>query len=367
MGTGSDHQLSPPRTMNAMVMEIPGHPLVSKTVPLPVPSEQQVLVKVIACGVCRTDLHIMDSELSHPKLPLIPGHEIVGIIKQAGSQVTKLKTGDLVGIPWLGYTCGRCRYCLKDQENLCENALFTGYTLDGGYAEYTVAYQQYCFPLHGMYGNPSGAPLLCAGLIGYRSYNMIGLHTESIGIYGFGAAAHILIQVAIQQGKKIYAFTRDGDLKSQEFATRLGAAWAGDSSVASPVQLDAAIIFAPVGNLVPKALRDIDKGGSVICGGIHMSNIPSFPYELLWEERIIRSVANLTRKDGLEFLELASKVAVKTETTLFHLQDANKALAALRNGEIHGAAVLVMLQAEPSLQILHMQLKGPFDSCLAVP
>lgn len=342
MGRKSDHQLSLPHTMKAMVMGTPGQPLVSKTVPLPIPSEQQVLVKVIACGVCRTDLHIMDSELSHPKLPLIPGHEIVGVIKQAGREVTKLKAGDLVGISWLGYTCGHCRYCLKDQENLCESALFTGYTLNGGYAEYTVAHQQYCFALHPMYGNPSGAPLLCAGLIGYRSYNMIGLHTESIGIYGFGAAAHILIQVAIQQRKKIYAFTRDGDLEAQAFAIRLGAVWAGDSSVAPPVYLDAAIIFAPAGELVPKALKDINKGGSVICGGIHMSDIPSFPYELLWEERIIRSVANLTRKDGREFLELASKVAVKTETTLFQLQDANKALAALRNGKIHGAAVLVM-------------------------
>jgi propanol-preferring alcohol dehydrogenase len=331
-----------PGTMKAMVLETPGHPLVLKTVPVPVASAGQVLVKILACGVCRTDLHIMDSELKHPKLPLIPGHEIVGTVVLTGSGVITLKTGDVVGIPWVGYTCGYCRYCLKQQENLCENALFTGYTMDGGYAEYTVAYPDYCFPLASMYGNPSGAPLLCAGLIGYRSYGMTGPGVERLGIYGFGAAAHILIQVALYQGKKVYAFTRDGDLESQAFAVRLGAIWAGGSSESPPERLDAAIIFAPAGNLVPKALKDVDRGSSVVCGGIHMSDIPAFTYELLWEERIIRSVANLTRKDGHEFLALAARVPVKTDTRLFPLKEANEALAALRKGEIHGAAVLVM-------------------------
>jgi propanol-preferring alcohol dehydrogenase len=330
-----------PATMKAMVLDVPGHPLVLKEVPVPVPSTGQVVVKVMACGVCRTDLHIMDSELTHPKLPLIPGHEIVGTVVRTGSAVTTLKTGDVVGIPWVGYTCGHCRYCLRQQENLCENALLTGYTMDGGYAEYSVAYPDYCFPLAAMYQNPSGAPMLCAGLIGYRSYEMIGAGVERLGIYGFGAAAHILIQVALHQGKKVYAFTRDGDLESQAFAVRLGAIWAGGSSESPPERLDAAIIFAPAGDLVPKALKDVDKGASVVCGGIHMSDIPAFNYDLLWEERIIRSVANLTRKDGHEFLGLAAQVPVKTDTRLFPLAEANEALAALRKGEIHGAAVLV--------------------------
>jgi len=330
------------RTMRAMVMEVPGQPLIEKTIPLPVPSAKQVLVKIIACGVCRTDLHIMDSELNQPKLPLIPGHEIVGTVVKLGDGVKKLKIGYLVGIPWLGFACGHCKYCKREQENLCENALFTGYTMDGGYAEYTVAFEDFCFPLPVMYGNPSGAPLLCAGLIGYRSYTMIGPNADHIGIYGFGAAAHILIQVALHQGKKIYAFTRDGDTDAQKFAKELGATWAGDSTVAPPELMDAAIIFAPVGSLVPKALKDLNKGGSVICGGIHMSDIPSFPYELLWEERMIRSVANLTRKDGWDFIALAAQVPVKTETTLFPLEKANEALAAVRDGQVQGAVVLVM-------------------------
>jgi propanol-preferring alcohol dehydrogenase len=247
-----------------------------------------------------------------------------------------------VGVPWLGHTCGSCKYCKRDQENLCENALFTGYTIDGGYAEYTVAYKQYCFPLDKQYGNPSGAPLLCAGLIGYRSYSMIPKDAINIGIYGFGAAAHILIQVAIHQGKRIFAFTREGDESAQAFALSLGAVWAADSSAVPPEKLDAAIIFAPAGNLVPKALSDIDKGGSVICGGIHMSDIPSFPYNILWGERAVRSVANLTRKDGEEFLRIAPYVPVRTETELFGLQEANEALDSLRSGRVHGAAVLVM-------------------------
>jgi propanol-preferring alcohol dehydrogenase len=335
-------QQSLPLTMKAMVMDVAGQPLVSKTLPLPIPSAQQVLIKIIACGVCRTDLHIMDSELPDPKLPLIPGHEIIGKVVKTGSEVVNFKPGDLVGVPWVGYTCGYCKYCLRDQENLCENALFTGYTIDGGYAEYTVAFQKYCFHLSEQYGIPSAAPLLCAGLIGYRSYKMIAPHAKQLGFYGFGAAAHILIQIALHQGKEIFAFIRDGDAAGKTFATDMGAAWAGDSSVASPAKLDAAIIFAPVGSLVPKALKDIDKGGSVICAGIHMSEIPAFSYDVLWEERIVRSVANLTRKDGEDFFQIASEIKLKTETRLFPLHEANEALAAVRNGKIQGAAVLVM-------------------------
>lgn len=331
-----------PKTMKAMVMENPGQPLVYKTLPLPVPTAQQVLIRITACGVCRTDLHIMDSELPDPKLPLIPGHEIIGTILQTGSEVTGLKPGDLVGVPWLGYTCGHCKYCLRDQENLCENALFTGYTIDGGYAEYTVAFSKYCFLLPLNYGKAESAPLLCAGLIGYRSYKMVGAQARQIGFYGFGAAAHILIQIALHQGKEIYALTRDGDTEAQAFAMELGAAWAGDSSASPPARLDAAIIFAPVGQLVPKALKDIDKGGSVVCAGIHMSDIPCFAYELLWEERIVRSVANLTRKDGDEYFKLASEIELKTVTRLFPLEEANEALAAVRDGKIQRAAVLVM-------------------------
>ncbi|WP_214070145.1 zinc-dependent alcohol dehydrogenase family protein [Mucilaginibacter sp. dw_454] len=330
------------RTMSAMVMEVPGQPLRLKTIPIPVPAARQVLVKIIACGVCRTDLHIMDSELAQPKLPLIPGHEIIGKIVQLGTTASKFKIGDLVGIPWLAYTCGQCKYCRREQENLCENALFTGYTLDGGYAEYTVAFEDFCFSMPARYGNPSGAPLLCAGLIGYRSYKMAGPHADRLGIYGFGAAAHILIQVALHQGKKIYAFTKNGDRDAQLFATALGAEWSGDSTASPPELLDAAIIFAPVGSLVTQALKYTDKGGSVVCGGIHMSDIPSFSYELLWGERMIRSVANLTRKDGLEFIALASQVPVKTETKLFPLHEANEALAAVRGGSVQGAVVLVM-------------------------
>ncbi|WP_217220393.1 zinc-dependent alcohol dehydrogenase family protein [Mucilaginibacter paludis] len=331
-----------PETMQAMVMEVAGQPLVYKRMPLPIPNDQQVLIRIMACGVCRTDLHIMDSELPKPKLPLILGHEIIGTVEKTGSKVTTLKPGDLVGVPWVGYTCGHCKYCLRDQENLCENALFTGYTIDGGYAEFTVAFQKYCFHLEPQYGHPSAAPLLCAGLIGYRSYQMIGQAAKKIGFYGFGVAAHILVQIAKHQGKQIYAFTRDGDLEAQAFATRMGAVWAGNSEDAPPVLLDGAIIFAPAGQLVPKALKDIDKGCPVICGGIHMSNIPSFAYQLLWEERTIRSVANLTRKDGEDFFALAKQVEIKTETRLFTLQQANEALAAVRNGDISGAAVLVM-------------------------
>ena len=330
-----------PSTMQAMVLEQPRRSLVARAVPLPVPGPGQVLVKVIACGICRTDLHVVDGELTHPKLPLIPGHEIVARVVYSGPDVAGLQAGDLVGIPWLGYTCGHCRYCLAGKENLCENARFTGYTIDGGYAEYTVAFAKFCFPLVDRYANPGGAPLLCAGLIGYRSYTFIGDDVHRLGIYGFGAAAHILIQVARYQGKEVYAFTRDGDQEGQDFARSMGAVWAGDSTATPPQPLDAAILFAPVGALVPLALRSTDKGGTVVCGGIHMSDIPSFPYDLLWEERVVRSVANLTRKDGAEFLDLAPRVPVETTIHTFPLQQANEALEALRQGKIHGAAVLV--------------------------
>ncbi|HEU4861802.1 MAG TPA: zinc-dependent alcohol dehydrogenase family protein [Chitinophagaceae bacterium] len=331
-----------PDSMQAMVLEEANHPLRLKTIPVPSPNEQQVLVKIIACGVCRTDLHIVDGELNKPKLPLIPGHEIVGVIVKKGREVTTLDEGDVVGIPWLGYTCGKCKYCRTGKENLCENALFTGYTIDGGYAEYTVAYEKYCFPLSEGYATASGSPLLCAGLIGYRSYSMVGDHVTNLGIYGFGAAAHILIQLAIYQNKRIFAFTREGDKDAQAFALNLGAVWAGDSAQSPPEKLDAAIIFAPVGNLVPQALMNLDKGGTVVCGGIHMSDIPSFPYKILWEERVIRSVANLTRKDGEDFFKLVPKVPIKTETEIFPLQKANVALDNLKSGNVHGAAVLVM-------------------------
>jgi len=331
-----------PATMQAMIFETVGQPLVYKTLSLPVPAATQVLVKVIACGVCRTDLHIVDGELEHPKLPLIPGHEIIGVIVKIGSEVTKLNKGDTVGIPWLGFTCGQCKYCMRGQENLCVQAGFTGYTIDGGYAEYTVADYRYCFPLTPQYANAASAPLLCAGLIGYRSYRMIGEYAEKIGIYGFGAAAHILIQVAIRQGRKIFAFTRPGDKKAQQFAMQLGAQWTGDSSQPSPEPLDAAIIFAPAGELVPKALQDTDKGGIIVCGGIHMSDIPSFPYKWLWNERMIRSVANLTREDGEAFFKQIIETSIQTETQLYPLYKANDALNDLRNGRIHGAAVLTM-------------------------
>ena len=328
--------------MRGMVLEGTGKPLVLRKLPVPQPAARQVLAKVIACGVCRTDLHIIDGELPAPKLPLVPGHEIVAIVIKTGKEITRIKNGETIGIPWLGYTCGECKYCRKNQENLCEKALFTGYTIDGGFAEYTVADERYCFPLSKQYAIASGAPLLCAGLIGYRSYSMTGEHVKHLGIYGFGAAAHILIQIAIYQGKKVYAFTRKGDWEAQNFALKLGSVWAGDSEQRPPELLDAAIIFAPVGSLIPKALKDTDKGGVIVCGGIHMSDVPSFPYRLLWEERILRSVANLTRRDGEEFFKLASKVPIRTETQAYPLHSANYALSDLRNGKVHGAAVIVM-------------------------
>lgn len=328
--------------MKAMVLNSAKQALVLQNISVPLPGPHQVLIKIIACCICRTDLHIVDGELTQPKLPLIPGHEIVGLVVQPGKEVTNLKENDIVGVPWLGYTCGKCKYCLKGQENLCDNAGFTGYTIDGGYAEYTVANERYCFRLSSMYSNAHGAPLLCAGLIGFRSYNMIDKKAVNIGIYGFGAAAHILIQVAKYQHKKIFAFTRKDDTISQEFALRLGAVWAGDSFQAPPEKLDAAIIFAPAGSLVPEALKHLDKGGAVICGGIHMSDIPSFPYHDLWLERSIKSVANLTRKDGDDFFEIAADVTINTEIKTYPLHKANEALDDLRSGNITGAAVLVM-------------------------
>ena len=325
-----------------MVLEHPHKPLLYKQLPVPQPLAGQVLIKVIACGVCRTDLHIIDGELTQPKLPLIPGHEIIGRVVGFGNGVEGHKINDLVGVPWLGYTCGHCKYCMAGKENLCENALFTGYTIDGGYAEYTVADARFCFHLTDAYDKASSAPLLCAGLIGFRSYQMVDPLAKNIGLYGFGAAAHILTQVALSQGKNIYAFTRDGDEQARLFAIKMGACWAGGSSITPPEKLDAAIIFAPAGELVVKALKDVDKGGQVICGGIHMSEIPAFSYDLLWEERMIKSVANLTRNDGLEFFKLLKGINVTTQTELFSLKQANEALKNFREGKISGAAVLVM-------------------------
>jgi len=329
--------------MRAMVFEEPGRDLVLREVPVPEPGEGQVLVKVAACAVCRTDLHVIDGDLPDPKLPLIPGHEIAGRVAALGRGVENLAVGTGVGIPWLGWTCGACEFCQTDRENLCDRALFTGYTLDGGYAEYTVADARFCFrlPSKKAMSDCSCAPLLCAGLIGYRSLRFSGFG-KRLGIYGFGAAAHIVTQVARFQGREVYAFTRPGDKAARKFARGLGACWAGDSNQEPPVSLDAAIIFAPAGELVPAALRAVHKGGIVVCGGIHMSDIPSFPYSDLWGERTICSVANLTRKDGRQFLALAPKVPVHTETKPYALEQANLALEDLRLGRLNGAAVLMM-------------------------
>jgi propanol-preferring alcohol dehydrogenase len=322
-----------------MVLQAHRTPLVERDLPVPVPGPDQVLLRVHACGVCRTDLHVFDGELPDPKLPLVLGHEIVGTVEAIGSQVTRFAVGDRVGVPWLGYTCGICAYCKSGRENLCDNPRFTGYQIDGGYAEYTLADARYCFPLPAQYGDAEAAPLLCAGLIGHRSLVMTG-SARRVGIYGFGAAAHLIAQVARHQGRRVYAFTRPGDSAAQQFARELGAVWAGGSDALPPEQLDAAILFAPVGSLVPAALRATAKGGVVVCGGIHMSDIPSFSYDLLWGERVVRSVANLTRRDGEEFLALAPRVPVRTEVEVFPLQEANTALTRLRTGQIRGAAVL---------------------------
>jgi len=308
--------------------------------PLPQPDPRQVLLRVSACGVCRTDLHIVDGELTEPKLPLTPGHEIVGTVEAIGEGVTGLKPGERIGVPWLGFTCGECVYCRSGRENLCDRARFTGYTIDGGYADHAVADARYCFPLPPGLDDVSAAPLLCAGLIGYRALRLAG-EAKRLGIYGFGAAAHIVAQVAKHRGQRVFAFTRDGDREGQEFARSLGASWVGGSSEKPPEALDAALIFAPVGALVVAALAATNKGGTIVCAGIHMSDIPRFPYSLLWEERVIRSVANLTRQDGEEFLALAPQIPVRTVTQAYPLAQANEALADLREGRLTGAAVLV--------------------------
>lgn len=327
--------------MYAMVLEKAQQPLRWTEVPKPTPGPTQVLLKVNACGVCRTDLHIVDGELDKPKLPLVLGHQIVGTVVEIGDQVKSFQIGHRVGVPWLGHTCQHCRYCRSNRENLCDRASFTGYQIDGGYAEYAVADAQFCFALPDGYGDLQVAPLLCAGLIGYRAYRMTA-DFLTLGFYGFGAAAHILIQLAKYQGRQVYAFTRPGDVAGQQFARDLGAVWAGGSDQQPPHLLDAAIIFAPAGELVPAALKALAKGGTVVCAGIHMSDIPRFPYEILWGERTIRSVANLTRQDGEEFLALAPQVPIKTEVQAFPLKQANEALTALREGKIQGAAVLVV-------------------------
>jgi propanol-preferring alcohol dehydrogenase len=323
-------QLAAPRTALKLV-----------DLPTPQPGRGQLLIKVRACGVCRTDLHVVDGELAQGKLPIIPGHEIVGTVAKKGAGVERFAIGERVGVPWLGDTCGACRYCASGRENLCDAARFTGYHLDGGYAEYTVADQRYCFAIPKEYDDAAAAPLLCAGLIGYRSLVMAG-DAKRLGIYGFGAAAHIVVQVARYQGRRLFAFSRPGDTEAQRFARELGAEWAGDSTAKPPEELEAAIIFAPVGPLVTAALRATAKGGTVVCAGIHMSDIPAFPYEILWGERVVRSVANLTRRDGEEFLALAPKVPVKTSIEVLKLDQANDALARLREGRITGAAVLVL-------------------------
>lgn len=324
-----------------MVLEQQGEPLQPRDIPDPTISPSQILVKVEACGVCRTDLHILDGDLNDPKLPLVLGHEIVGKVVATGKEVEDFAIGQRVGVPWLGRTCGNCAYCNSGSENLCDNPTFTGYQTDGGYAEYTVADHRYSFPVPDNYAAVAAAPLLCAGLIGYRSLRLAG-NGERIGLYGFGAAAHIICQVAVFQGRQVFAFTRPGDSTGQNFALSLGAIWAGGSDTHPPEELDAAIIFAPVGSLVPRALESVRKGGIVVCAGIHMSEIPSFDYKLLWGERVIRSVANLTREDGNEFLELAPKIPVKTEIRTFPLAEANEALRELREGKIRGAGVLVL-------------------------
>jgi alcohol dehydrogenase, propanol-preferring len=339
--------------MQAMVLETARAPLRMRERPTPVPAAREILLEVAACGVCRTDLHVVDGELPNPKLPLIPGHEIVGRVAALGAEVAGFAVGERLGVPWLGYTCGGCPYCRAGRENLCDRPLFTGYTRDGGYATHTLADARFCFPLPERRDDAGIAPFLCAGLIGWRSYRMAGAQREgqgtgsegeslkALGLYGFGAAAHILAQIAIWQGRRVYAFTRGDDTAAQAFAKSLGAVWAGGSDEMPPEPLDAAIIFAPVGALVPLALKAVKKGGRVVCGGIHMSDIPSFPYSLLWEERHLVSVANLTRADAREFLDIAPLAGVTTEVTRYPLAAANDALADLREGRLRGAAVLI--------------------------
>lgn len=327
--------------MRAMLLEKQQTPLILKEVPTPSPSEGQVLVKVHACGVCRTDLHVVDGDLKNPKLPLIIGHQIVGTVAELGQGVSGLSVGQRVGVPWLNHSCQNCCYCDNGEENLCDHATYTGYQVDGGYADFCVANEQFCLPLPSAFTEIQVAPLLCAGLIGYRSYRKTG-DARKIGFYGFGASAHILIQLARFEGKDVYAFTREGDESAQQLAIKLGAKWVGHSSENPPVELDAVIIFAPVGSLVPEALKRLRKGGRLVCAGIHMSDIPTFPYSILWGERSICSVANLTRRDGVEFLELAPKIPIITEVTTYDLEKANEALSDLRDGRLTGSAVILV-------------------------
>ena len=341
--------------MRAMVLQGAGEPLRLMDLPVPAPMDHEVLIRVHACGVCRTDLHIIDGELTEPRLPLVPGHQIVGTIVALGKGVTGIASGARVGVPWLGSTCNDCEYCRSGRENLCGSARFTGYQFDGGFAEFAVADHRFCFPIPAGYPDLQAAPLLCAGLIGYRSLVMAG-DARRLGIYGFGAAAHIVAQVAAYQGRTIYAFTRPGDAEARRFALKMGAVWAGDADVLPPEELDAAIIFAPAGELVPAALRAVAPGGVVICGGIHMSDIPSFPYSILWGERTLRSVANLTRRDGIEFLALAPIVPVRTEVVAYPLDQTNEALNDLRSGRLSGAAVIVVAGEEylsPASSVSH--------------
>jgi alcohol dehydrogenase, propanol-preferring len=327
--------------MRAMLLDRPKTALrYDDVAPMPQPGPGQLLVRVAACGVCRTDLHLVDGELPHPKLPIVPGHEVVGRVERAGEGVRRFGVGDRVGVPWLGWTDGTCAYCTSGHENLCDRARFTGYTIDGGYAEYTVADERYCFAIPDSFEDVAAAPLLCAGLIGYRSLRLAG-EGRNLGLYGFGASAHIVAQVAVYRGQRVFAFTKPGDVQGQAFATSLGATWAGDSTQRPPQPLDAAIIFAPVGALVPTALAATRKAGTVVCAGIHMSDIPSFAYDLLWGERVVRSVANLTREDGEEFLALAARIPVRTTTTPMSLREANAALTSLREGRVEGALILV--------------------------
>jgi alcohol dehydrogenase, propanol-preferring len=328
--------------MRAMVLDKPRQPLQLRDVEKPRPAKGELLIRIVTCAVCRTDLHVVDGELQDPKLPLIPGHQIVGYVEEIGEEVnSKFKVGDRVGIPWLGWTDGECAYCRSNRENLCDRARFTGYTIDGGYAEFTVADERFCFHLPDRYNDVEVAPLLCAGLIGYRSYRKTG-DARRLGIYGFGNAAHLIAQIALYEGRDLFVFTRPGDLETQQSAKALGAKWAGGSDETPPKKLDAAIIFASVGPLVPAALSALAKGGIVVCGGIHMSDIPSFPYADLWEERVITSVANLTRRDSEEFFEIAPRVRVKTKTETFHLEDANTALDRFRTGKLSATAVLMI-------------------------
>ncbi len=327
--------------MKAMVLKKQGERLIESELPDPVPAPGHLLIKIHTCGVCRTDLHVVDGDLTEPNLPLIPGHQIVGTVADAAQGSGRYNAGDRVGIPWLGGSCGNCRFCKSDRENLCDKAKYTGYQINGGFAELCVADERFCFPIPKEYPDLQAAPLLCAGLIGYRAFRMTG-NAEHLGFYGFGAAAHILIQLARHENRKVYAFTREGDIESQEYARHLGAVWTGASGATPPHELDAAIIFAPVGELLPIALKAVARGGTVVCAGIHMSDIPSMPYSLIWGERVIRSVANLTRKDGEEFLAIAPKVPIKTEVNIYHLSEVNAALDDLRKGRFNGAAVIAV-------------------------